>query len=50
MKKQNTDLELGKLPPQNIEAEEFVIGAILVQPQTLDLSLDIFSPDIFYKD
>jgi replicative DNA helicase len=50
MAKTKIDLELGKLPPQNIEAEEFVIGAILVQPQTLDLSLDIFAPDIFYKD
>ena len=36
--------------PQNIEAEENVIGAILIDPKTLDAVLEILSPEAFSLD
>ena len=38
-----------QLPPQNIEAEEAVIGAIINNPQSLLKITEILSPDCFYK-
>lgn len=37
------------LIPQNIEAEEAVLGAILVNPNTLTKVVEFLSPDSFYK-
>ena len=36
------------LPPQNIEAEEAVLGGILIDPDALLRVLDILEPDSFY--
>src|SRR5574344_294532 len=37
------------LIPQDIEAEEAVLGAVLVNPNTLSKVVEILSPDSFYK-
>lgn len=41
--------ELSNLIPQNIEAEEAVLGAILVNPNTLTKVVEILAPESFYK-
>ncbi|KJR42036.1 replicative DNA helicase [Candidatus Magnetoovum chiemensis] len=41
---------LAKLPPQNIEAEQFILGAILMENDALYKSLENIVPDDFYKD
>jgi len=42
--------ELGKLPPQAIELEEAVLGAMLLEKDAVNDVLDILSPDSFYKE
>ena len=46
-KTKTSDLSL--LMPQNIEAEEAVLGAILVNPKCLDKVICILKPEYFYK-
>ncbi len=41
---------LHRLPPQNIEAEQCVLGSILLQQGALGNSLEILEPQDFYKD
>ena len=41
--------ELNTLMPQNIEAEEAVLGAILVNPKCLDKVISKLKPEFFYK-
>lgn len=43
------DLHLDKLPPQNLEAEQSVLGAILIDNNALTRALEILDPDDFYK-
>ena len=50
VKKGLTDIELGKLPPQAIEIEEAVLGAILLESESLVNVIDLLKPEIFYKD
>ena len=38
-----------KLPPQNVEAEQAVLGAILLDNQALYKTLEILDPDEFYR-
>lgn len=38
------------LPPQNIELEDAVLGAILLEQDAWFPIADIFSPDLFYKE
>ena len=38
-----------KLPPQNVEAEQAVLGAILLDNQALYRTLEILDPDEFYR-
>lgn len=45
----NTDLHLSKLPPQNIEAEQSILGAILIDNNALPKTLEILDPEDFYK-
>jgi len=42
--------ELGKLPPQAIEVEEAVLGALMIEKDALTAVIDILKPDSFYKD
>lgn len=39
-----------RLPPQNLEAEQCVLGSILLQQGTLSKSVEILKEDDFYRD
>lgn len=41
---------LGKMPPQALDIEEAVIGAILLEKKAIDLVVDLINPDTFYSD
>lgn len=41
---------LGKLPPQAIDMEEAVLGALMLEKDALTTVVDILSPNSFYKD
>jgi len=43
-------LEKGKLPPQAVDLEEVVIGAMMIDKKGVDEVIDILHPDVFYKD
>lgn len=47
-----TDLSYpaGTLPPHSIEAEQAVLGAILIEPNALRRALEVLSADDFYRD
>lgn len=45
-----TKKSLEKLPPHDIEAEEAVLGAILLDNLSIHKALEIFDPDDFYRD
>ena len=45
----NTSSDINQLMPQNIEAEEAVLGAILVNPRSLDKVVSNLKPEYFYK-
>ncbi len=48
--KNNNNLNIdGRLVPQNIEAEEAVLGAILVNPQVITKVVETLKPESFYK-
>lgn len=44
------DLALDKLPPQNIEAEQSILGAILLENDALLKVLEVLSPEDFYRE
>lgn len=39
-----------RLPPQNPEAEQAVLGSILIEPTAIDRVLSILPPNAFYKE
>lgn len=43
-------LEQGKLPPQAVEFEEAVLGAILIDNSAINQVIDILKPESFYKE
>ena len=43
-------LEMGRKPPQAIDVEEAVLGALLVEPECVTEIMDSLSPDCFYKE
>ncbi len=43
------DLQLDRLPPQNLEAEQSILGAILIDNDALPRALEILNPEDFYK-
>jgi replicative DNA helicase len=43
-------LEKGKLPPQVLELEEAVLGAMMIDKKGVDDVIDILQADAFYKD
>ena len=45
-----SEVSLQKLPPQNIEAEQMVLGAILIENDSLNKVIETLSSDDFYKD
>ena len=44
------DLELGKVPPQALELEEAVLGAIMLEKNAIVEVMDILKPESFYKE
>ena len=43
-------LEQGKLPPQALELEEAVLGALMIDKNALNEVIDILEPECFYKE
>lgn len=44
-----SDLFADRMPPQNIEAEQAVLGAIFLEPAALTLATEILIPEDFYR-
>lgn len=42
-------LEMGKVPPQALDIEEAVLGALLLEPSTVADVMDLLIPECFYK-
>ncbi len=45
-----TEVSLQKLPPQNLEAEQMVLGAILIENDAVNHVTTLLTPEDFYKD
>ncbi len=45
-----TDFSSHKLPPQHIEAEQSILGGILIENEALNRVTEILDPDDFYRD
>lgn len=43
-------LEKGKIPPQALDLEEVVLGAMMIDKKGVDEVIDLLHPDVFYKD
>ena len=41
---------LRKVPPQSLEAEESVLGGILLDAHALDRVIEVMGPDDFYRE
>ncbi|MFD0793741.1 replicative DNA helicase [Mucilaginibacter litoreus] len=41
---------LGKLPPQAVDLEEAVLGALMLEKDALSSVIDVLKPEVFYKD
>ncbi len=41
---------LGKIPPQAVDLEEAVLGALMLEKDALSAVIDILKPEVFYKD
>ena len=48
-KKKNNNAELSEMMPQNIDAEEAILGAILVSPVCMNKVVEHIRPESFYK-
>ncbi|AFK05296.1 replicative DNA helicase [Emticicia oligotrophica DSM 17448] len=47
---ENMRTETGKLPPQAVELEEAVLGALMIEKDALTAVVDILQPASFYKE
>ena len=43
-------LEMGNKPPQALDVEEAVLGALLIEPNCLDEAMEELSPSCFYSE
>ncbi|MGB3774061.1 MAG: replicative DNA helicase [Leeuwenhoekiella sp.] len=43
-------LERGKIPPQAIDLEQVVLGAMMIDKKGVDEIIDILTPEVFYKE
>src|SRR5690606_5804496 len=43
-------LEKGKIPPQALDLEEVVLGAMMIDKKGVDEIIDILHPEVFYKE
>ncbi len=46
----NLTQQLGKLPPQAVDIEEAVLGALMLEKDALSAVIDVLRPECFYKD
>jgi replicative DNA helicase len=46
----NVELGSHKLPPQNIEAEQSILGGILIENKAINKVMEILTDDDFYRD
>ena len=46
----NLGLEHGKLPPQAVDLEEAVLGALMLEKEAVNAAIDILQPKSFYKE
>ncbi len=46
----NNLLEHGKVPPQAVDLEEAVLGAMMLEQDAVTQVIDILKPEVFYKD
>jgi replicative DNA helicase len=46
----NTVSSLGKIPPQALDLEEAVLGALMLEKDALSSVIDILKPEIFYHE
>ena len=46
----SSPFEHGKLPPQAVELEEAVLGALMLEKNALNAVIDILKPESFYKE
>jgi len=46
----NAAMEYGKVPPQAVDLEEAVLGAMMLEQQAVNKVIDILKPDMFYKE
>ncbi|MEI7596788.1 MAG: replicative DNA helicase [Bacteroidota bacterium] len=46
----NNELETGKIPPQAIELEEAILGAMMLEKDPLSTVIDILRPEVFYLE
>lgn len=44
------NLEKGKIPPQAVDLEESVLGAMMIDKKGVDETIDLLKPDVFYKE
>jgi replicative DNA helicase len=44
------DLSSHKLPPQNIEAEQSILGGILIENYAVNKVMEVLAPDDFYRE
>ncbi|MBI5049832.1 MAG: replicative DNA helicase [Nitrospirae bacterium] len=44
------DLSVDRLPPQNVEAEQSILGAILLENEALSAAIEVLSSDDFYRE
>lgn len=44
------NLQKGKIPPQAVDLEEVVLGAMLIDKKGVDEVIDILKPEAFYKE
>lgn len=47
---QDLSVQLGKVPPQALDLEEAVLGALMLEKDALTAVIDILKPESFYKD
>ena len=43
-------MQKGKLPPQAVDLEEVVLGAMMIDKKGVDEVIDILQPEAFYKE
>lgn len=43
-------IPLDRLPPQNLEAEQSVLGAMLIERDAILRAMDVLEPEAFYRD